>query len=237
MASKVAMRTRATVASGRPLINSVYTVKIPAKRVLLMCLAELNKRTDTEKDNPVFIIKATDYRDLFGTDPADARKAVKSAVKELHDSNVIFQQSGEYETREVKWLHAVEHTAPRTPQAAHRLTIHPDVMPFLRDLESGFAKFAIQDIKALSSVNQIRLYEDLMLYRNSATKTWTTTIDDFAKRYQLAPSIVSRAATFKNKFLDMAIAAINDSTSLQVSYVASGRDIKFFIETKPDHKA
>lgn len=235
MSKKVAKHP-ASIASGRPLLNSVYSVKIPAKRVLLMCLAELNKRPEPEKDNRVFEITATTYHDIFGIDPADARKEVKAAVKELHDSNVIFQQDGKYGVKEVKWLHAVEHTGARTPQAAHRITIHEDVMPFLRDLESGFAKFNIQDVKGLSSVNQIRLYEDLMLYRNSATKSWTTSIDDFAKRYQLAPSIISRAANFKQKFLDIAIKTINESTPIQVSYVANGRDIKFFIETKPDHK-
>lgn len=230
--SKKVVKHPSSVASGRPLINSVYSVKIPAKRVLLMCLAELNKRPDTEKDNRVFEITAPAYRELFDIDETNARKEVKAAVKELHDSNVIFQQDGKYDVREVKWLHSVEHTGQRTPQAAHRITIHEDVMPFLRDLESGFAKFSIQDVKGLSSVNQIRLYEDLMLYRNSATKTWTTTIDDFAKRYQFAPSIVLRAAHFKSKFLKSAIEAINNSTPLNVTYIANGRDLKFFIEAK-----
>lgn len=230
--TKKLVKTPGNVASGRPLLNSIYSVKIPAKRVLLMCLAELNKRPESEKDNRVFEITATAYREVFEVNETNARKEVKAAVKELHDSNVIFQQDGKYGVKEVKWLHAVEHSGERTPKAAHRITIHEDVMPFLRDLESGFAKFALADVKGLSSVNQIRLYEDLMLYRTSATKSWTTSIDDLAVRYQFGPSIVQRAFHFKAKFLDKAIAAINESTPLQVSYVANGRDIKFFIETK-----
>ncbi|MCX9019079.1 replication initiation protein [Citrobacter portucalensis] len=223
----------ANVASSRPLLNSVYSVKIPAKRVLLMCLADLNKRKESDKDCPIFVITAAAYRELYGVPESNACREVARGVKELHDTSVFFPRlDGDYKYREVKWLHAIDHTDRGTVNAAHRITIHPDVMPYLRSLESGFAKFDLKDVKGLSSTNQVRLYEDLTLNKDSAGKSWVTSIDDIAERYKLTPSLIASAANFKRKFLDSAVAAINESTPLNITYIANGRNLKFFIEER-----
>ena len=225
------------VASGRTLISAAYSLKVSSKRILLMCLAQMNKRAANEKNNPDFIISAASYQKLFGIDGSDARKEVKEGIKDLHDSDVVFYNpTPQISKIEVKWLLRIMSINSGTVNAFNIITIHPDIWPYFYDLESGFAKFNIQEVSELSSSNQIRLYEDCILHRNAANKSFTMNMDEFALRYKFSASVMSRPALFKTKFLDKAITAINKSTPLFVSYVNSGRDFQFYIAENPAYK-
>ncbi|EGG9814469.1 replication initiation protein [Salmonella enterica] len=216
------------IAQGRDLINAAYTLKLPAKRVLLMCLAQLNASDKPDDHNGEFVLTAAQYRDLWGGDKAKTSRDMKAGVKELKSNWLKFLlNDGVYEEKEIPWLVSIEHGSAGTPAAIHRIMFNPVVMPFMRELEKGFALFNIRDCAPLSSTNQIRLYEDLALRKSFGW--WNTTLDDFAARYQLSSSSLSRPSDFKRNFLDTAIEQINLNTGLKVVYSNQGREFKFTI--------
>lgn len=221
------------VAAARSVVNSSYALALPGQRLLLMMIAQMNKRPDGQKSDPVFLIRNADYATLFECDKANAHRDVLKGIKELREGEVQFKiNDAEYDTRGVPWLYARDFKARATVNAVHRLTIHPEVMPFLLELEKGFSKFNIADIRSLSSNNQVRLFVDCNLNRNTAGKSWRTNLDDFGTRYHLSESVLSRPSEFERKFLKPAIVAINKTTPLYISYRREGREFMFYIEEK-----
>ncbi|EHK8991127.1 replication initiation protein [Escherichia coli] len=220
------------VAQGRALLDSAYSLKLSSKRILLMCLAQLNANENPSAHNGEFFISATEYRKIFGGSQPKSSTDVRAGVEELYDASVRFllPDDDEYEEGEMRWIFRREIHDEGKSTAKHKLYFNPFVMPFMKELERGFAQYNLKDCSSLTSTNQIRLYEDLSLWRN--TGWWNTTLDDFENRYQLSASLTSRPAEFKRRFLDLAIAQINTSTPLLISYSSEGRKFRFTIVDK-----
>lgn len=218
-------------------MNSVYVMPLSAKRILLMCLSDLNMADSRDAHDGVFKISAARYRTYFGCDAAKASRDVRAGLAALYEGTVRFSPSddSEWEEIEMRWLEMVKSNGKGKPTAEHEVIFTASVMPYLKELERGFARFNMKECGKLTSTNQIRLYEDLCLRRDSGW--WNTTLDDFAARYDFTDSVIGRPSWVKRGFLDSALKQINKHTPLRVAVTIEGSSFKFtIIDTLKDSK-
>ena len=117
-------------------------------------------------------------------------------------------------------------------EAISKLKFTDDVMPLITQLEKHFTSYQLEQVKDLSSIYAIRLYELMMQWRSSG-KTQQIPIDELRYKLGIEPDQYKQMVNFKTKVLDFAIDQINEHTDIKASYEQhkEGRSITGFTFT------
>ncbi|MDT0478162.1 RepB family plasmid replication initiator protein, partial [Streptomyces sp. DSM 41014] len=108
----------------------------------------------------------------------------------------------------------------------------------MTQLEKHFTSYQLEQVKDLSSIYAIRLYELMMQWRATG-KTQQIPIDELRHKLGIEPDQYQKMSNFKDKVLDVAINQINEHTDIKASYEQhkEGRSITGFTFTfKPKQK-
>ena len=137
----------------------------------------------------------------------------------------------------------VQSVAYATNESYIKIKFTDDVMPLITQLEKHFTSYQLEQVKDLSSIYAIRLYELMMQWRSSG-KTQQIPIDELRYKLGIEPDQYKQMVNFKTKVLDFAIDQINEHTDIKASYEQhkEGRSITGFTFTfkeksKPKVKA
>lgn len=228
-ANKVAWQSNA-------LLNAAYSMSRDEKRLLWLCLSQLNGNETSIPDE--FTITLADYTRLFDIDSSNASSDIRGALEKLRLREVIFylpDEDGENGDRAFDAKNIVIGRGVRPKRGVYTLELNPKLGKFLLGLSREFTKLQLLDVADLRNPHAMRLYENLIQFES--TNTFCQRIEWFIERYQL-PASYTRYANFKQKFLDVAVDEINAKTPLSVGYVENktGRkvtSILFSFSRKP----
>ena len=111
-------------------------------------------------------------------------------------------------------------------------------MPLITQLEKHFTSYQLEQVKDLSSIYAIRLYELMMQWRSSG-KTQQIPIDELRYKLGIEPDQYKQMVNFKTKVLDFAIDQINEHTDIKASYEQhkEGRSITGFTFTFKENQS
>jgi len=132
----------------------------------------------------------------------------------------------------------VQSVAYATNESYIKIKFTDDVMPLITQLEKHFTSYQLEQVKDLSSIYAIRLYELMMQWRATG-KTQQIPIDELRHKLGIEPDQYQKMSNFKDKVLDVAIDQINEHTDIKASYEQhkEGRSITGFTFTfKPKQK-
>ena len=224
------------VVKDNALVSASYYLSLAEQRLILLGIVEA--RNNQSQDNE-FIIHVNSYISAFGVDDSTAYLTIKEACKRLRGRYFTYQKlvNDNLEQTESNWVQSVSYAIN---SSYVKIKFTDDVMPLITNLERHFTSYQLEQVKDLTSIYSIRLYELLISWKK--TKKVELSLADLRLKLGIEPNEYKAMNNFKAKVLDLAVSQINEHTDITVKYeqVKTGRTIvgfKFSFKEKPKPKA
>ena len=223
------------VVKDNALINASYYLSLTEQRLIL--LAIIQARAEKMTSSNEFKVQVSSYINAFGVERSTAYEALQKAVDTLINRRFSYYRIANDQQEKVttNWVQSVAYA---TNESYIKIKFTDDVMPLITQLEKHFTSYQLEQVKDLSSIYAIRLYELMMQWRSSG-KTQQIPIDELRYKLGIEPDQYKQMVNFKTKVLDFAIDQINEHTDIKASYEQhkEGRSITGFTFTfKPKQK-
>ncbi len=226
------------VVKDNALINASYYLSLTEQRLIL--LAIIQARAEKMTSSNEFKVKVSSYINAYGVADATAYEAIQKATETLRTRYFTFERvvDGEPERVVSNWVQSIAYAEN---SSYIKIKFTDAVMPLITQLEKHFTSYQLEQVKDLSSIYAIRLYELMMQWRSSG-QTQQIPIDELRYKLGIEPDQYQKMSNFKDKVLDVAIDQINEHTDIKASYDQhkEGRLITGFTFTfkeKPKPKA
>lgn len=226
------------VVKDNALINASYYLSLTEQRLIL--LAIIQARAEKMTSSNEFKVKVSSYINAYGVADATAYEAIQKATETLRTRYFTFERvvDGEPERVVSNWVQSIAYAEN---SSYIKIKFTDDVIPLITQLEKHFTSYQLEQVKDLSSIYAIRLYELMMQWRATG-KTQQIPIDELRYKLGIEPDQYKQMVNFKKKVLDFAIDQINEHTDIKASYEQhkEGRSITGFTFTfkeKPKPKA
>ena len=224
------------VVKDNALVSASYYLSLAEQRLILLGIVEA--RNNQSQDNE-FIIHVNSYINAFGVDDSTAYLTIKEACKRLRGRYFTYQKlvNDNLEQTESNWVQSVSYAIN---SSYVKIKFTDDVMPLITNLERHFTSYQLEQVKDLTSIYAIRLYELLISWKQK--KKVELPLVDLRLKLGIEPNEYKAMNNFKAKVLDLAVSQINEHTDITVKYeqVKTGRTItgfKFSFKQKAKDKA
>ena len=225
------------VVKDNALINASYYLSLTEQRLIL--LAIIQARAEKKTTGNEFKVKVSSYINAYGVADATAYEAIQKATETLRTRYFTFERvvDGEPERVVSNWVQSIAYAEN---SSYIKIKFTDDVMPLITKLEKHFTSYQLEQVKDLTSIYAIRLYEMIIQWRATG-KTQQIPIDELRYKLGIEPDQYKQMVNFKKKVLDFAINQINEHTDIKASYEQhkQGRSITgftFSFKQKPKPK-
>ena len=212
------------VVKDNALVSASYYLSLAEQRLILLGIVEA--RNNQSQDNE-FIIHVNSYINTFGVDDSTAYLTIKEACKRLRGRYFTYQKlvNDNLEQTETNWVQSVSYAIN---SSYVKIKFTDDVMPLITNLEKHFTSYQLEQVKDLTSIYAIRLYELLISWKQ--TKKVELSLVDLRLKLGIEPNEYKAMNNFKAKVLDLAVSQVNEHTDITVKYeqVKQGRNITGF---------
>lgn len=239
--NKADVTRRAQITQDNALINASYTLDIVEKRLILLAIARAAKSGKGITANDYLEIHADDYVECFNVTRSTAYKALKSASVSLFDRYFTYEsitKKGNIAIHKARWTQDISYV---TNESTVKIVFGVAVAPFITDLKEKFTSYYLNDIKQLTSVYAIRLYELIIAWREIG-KTHEIALEELRDKLGILEHEYERMSDFKKRVLETAIKQINKHTNIEIKAYQhkKGRSISgfsFSLKLKKDDNA
>lgn len=202
------------VVKDNALINASYYLSLTEQRLIL--LAIIQARAEKMTSSNEFKVKVSSYINAFGVEKSTAYEALQKAVDTLINRRFSYYRivNDQQEKVTTNWVQSVAYA---TNESYIKIKFTDDVMPLITQLEKHFTSYQLEQVKDLTSIYAIRLYELMMQWRSSG-QTQQIPIDELRYKLGIEPDQYKQMVNFKTKVLDFAIDQINEHTDIKASY-------------------
>lgn len=192
------------------LVEASYKMSIPAKRVMLMLLAQIHPgQRDVSKK---VRIEAADYAEKTGVDFSQSYKDIKTGCREL--MRTIISMKKVKTTEEcvvVSWMEY--HESEGWLEASFTSWIAPYIHYLAR---IGYTTINIDKALRFKRFYSVRLYEMVMQFKETGVLHITT--DNLRKGFHIQAKQYPRFADLKRRVLNPSLKEINEKTDWVVAY-------------------
>ena len=189
-------------------VEAIYGLSVDAKKLLLSTFLHI------DKDSGNIVIHREDLLQEIGIDPRKYRKEhLKAIFRELM-TKVIEIKDLENPNNWVllQLLKKVEYK-----DGYFRTSIYPELLPYFEEVQKRlFTKFNIQNIKPLTSIYAIRIYELCKRFYKDSSHAHIS-IDQLKKILQIENKY-KQTSDFRKRVLDVAKKQINKNTDLEIDF-------------------
>ena len=201
-------------------VEAVYSLSLEAKKILLSVILHLNDSNKIE-------IHRTDLMKEVGVDPRKV-KNLKEVIKELMTKIIEIRDldnSGNWSLYQLLMATEYENGVLKT-------SVYPELLPYFKEAQERlFTRFNIQNIRPLTSVHAVRIYELVKQFDDTGWRE--IDLDEFKKMLHLE-SKYDRIFDLKRRVLEVAKKQINTNTDINIDYelIKQGRKyikIRFII--------
>ena len=197
------------------LINASYYLDLVEQRLILLAIIEARKLG--RQPNEELYIHAQSYANNFGVTTNTAYTVLNTACKNLFDRRFTYQRlskKGVLETVVSRWVQ----TAIYAENGGYiAIKFSDDVMPLITKLEKHFTSYELEQVKDLTSIYAIRLYEMLVQWRGNG-KTPQIKLNELREKLGIIEGEYEQMTNFKTKVLNQAISQINKHTDIKATY-------------------
>ena len=206
------------------LVSASYYLSLAEQRLILLGIVEA--RNNQSQDNE-FIIHVNSYISAFGVDDSTAYLTIKEACKRLRGRYFTYERlvNGNLEQLESNWIQSIAYAVN---SSYVKIKFTEAVMPLITNLEKHFTSYQLEQVKDLTSIYAIRLYELLISWKQ--TRKVELSLSDLRLKLGIENHEYKAMNNFKAKVLDLAVSQINEHTDITVKYeqVKQGRNITGF---------
>lgn len=216
------------VVQANQLISSSQTLTLMEKRLVLLAAAKVDSRgTWPEGEDGVITITAAEFAKQYALKGGVAYEGLKAAAEKLFERKIrkIEQAGKRGKVRtDIRWVWQCTYI---DQAATVKLAFTPDMAPFLSELNREFTKFYLNNVKDLSSVYAIRLYELCSQYRKIGRRNMT--LKEFREYMDLGESY-EKIGNLRMRVLNPSIAGVCEHTDLVVKCIdiKQGRSVVGF---------
>ena len=213
------------------LINAAYAMTIDERRLLMLAMSKIGDprlRSPDPSEPLTFELTATEWVSHFGH-PSKAYQSMKAACKRLKRRDVVFKNKTY--TEDVMWCDSIRYIED---EGKVRLRFGWTLSHYLLGMYQEFTTTNLMELRHLSSVHSVRIYEMCAQFRKTGLKI--TTIEDL-KRALCLEGKYKLVKDFRVKVIEPAVKEINKNTDLNIkaTFLKKGRAfdrIEFRIKTK-----
>ena len=202
------------------LIEAAYMMSVPAKRVMLLLIAQLHpgQRDITEK----VTIHAEAYAKATGVNSTQAYNDIKKGCRELMRTIIVTKNNHEQTTEEcvvVQWMKYHKN------EGWLEATFTQWIAPFLHQLKSEYTTIEINEALKFSRFYTVRLYELLMQFQRTGERH--ITVVDLRRVFEIEEPKYRKFSEFNRWVLSPSITEIENKTPLDVAWepIKTGRKI------------
>lgn len=223
-----------TIKKSNSLARAVYRISTSEQRLMLLAVANANGDINALKRSTIY---ARDYAEMFNLTPQAAYMALQEVSETLFERRftILDELDGNPRRRLRRWIQGVDYI---DDQGCITLVFSDDVLPFLIEQSKNFSYYFLDDVKALTSIYALRLYEILISWRglpapDGKRTTHKFEIHELREMLGVEPEKYTRVDNLKKRVLDVATKQINEHTNISVSWtqVKAGRRIAGFYFT------
>lgn len=201
------------VAKSNELIQeSRYAMTVQQNKIMLYLISKIRPM---DAGNEVYQVSIREFCQVCNItqDSGKNYNDAKKAIKALADKSIWVKQEDGNEVL-LRWLNCVKlnHTTH-----CFEITFHPDMLPYLYDLQSRYTRYCLDNVLTMQSKYGIRLYELLKSYQY-LQKEINFSLEEL--RQKLDVSGYKRYPDFRRFVLDKAIEDINECSDITVGYTA-----------------
>lgn len=198
------------VAKGNDLIQqSRFSLTMQQNKIMLFLISKIKPH---DIGNEMYSISIREFCKVCNIecDSGKNYSDVKNALKTLADKSVWVKIDGNDTL--LRWLNRLRVNR----ETGHiELSFHPDMIPFLYDLQSRYTSYSLENVLTMRSKYGIRLYELLKSYEY-LKKEISFSLDELKERLD-AP--YKRYPDFRRYVLEPAIDDINNCSDIEVGYI------------------
>lgn len=214
------------VVQSNDLILATYTMEKTDKELMLACVSQIDSRPNAPEvtENTEFKISIDSMKSLFfgksSKNEQNIYRDIENASKRLYEVDMVMQLP-DNKILQTRLISSIVFD-PDNGQVI--LSFANKILPYLTQLKANFTKYKLLEIRELSSIHSIRLYELVVMWVNQFQYSKEFSIEEFKQ----AMSVVGKYKQFselQKYVIDKAINDINENTNytVKVDYLKKSR--------------
>ena len=209
------------VSKSNDLIEAKYRLSVQEQRLLAIMISDIKP---DDKDFKKYQYKISDILEWINIEDKGFYKKLREITRRLlsrtltiKQDNVLFQTN---------WLAGAKYYFK---EGVIELTFHPDLKPYLLQLQKCFTQYALRNVLELKSKYAFRLYELLKQYQSIGKRKFS--VSELRDLLGVEQGELKLWVHFKTRVLEIAKREINQKTDLEINYKTEkvGRRIEYII--------
>jgi plasmid replication initiation protein len=238
--SSLPVKDTSIVVKSNNMIESAHGLTLAEQRIITMAIAWSRDYAQSLNIESWVEIRADNYAELFGVDIDTAYKQMRVAAKDLTERKIKLKgfdiKTGFKATYLANWVSAAIYVESI---GVIRVRFDEMVIACISQVERSFTSYKVSNIKKLSSLYAIRLYEILRQFK--VPKKRYLTLQEIREYLEVEGASYDRPDNLKARVLEPAVRQINAQTDLTIRYnrVLQGRatvGYEFVILSKDEGK-
>ena len=224
-----------TVYKANEIVEAGYRLSLNEQRVVLACIAQVNSAEKLLVTDE-FELSAKDFTQLFSVSDDRAYHSLIEVAESLFNRYVVLDNPYPNRPRvkrlKMRWISSIGYMPD---EGKIVLRFSQDILPYLSELKGQFTKYELKHIGNMTSIYAIRLYELLMQWKGTGTRT--VEIEWLKQQFQLEGQYQAMK-DFKKWVIDPAVKDINTHSDFEVSWTQkkTGRRVTHFTFTFGEKK-
>lgn len=222
--SSLPVKDTSIVVKSNNMIESAHGLTLAEQRIITMAIAWSRDYAQPLNIESWVEIRADNYAELFGVDIDTAYKQMRVAAKDLIERKIKLKgldiKTGLKATYLANWVSAAIYVESI---GVIRVRFDEMVIACISQVERSFTSYKVSNIKKLSSLYAIRLYEILRQFK--VPKKRYLTLQEIREYLEVEGASYDRPDNLKARVLEPAVKQINAQTDLTIRYnrVLQGR--------------
>ncbi|MEN9849103.1 MAG: hypothetical protein RL368_1843 [Pseudomonadota bacterium] len=204
-----------TVYKSNKIIEAGYKLSLNEQRLVLSCIAKVSSSKPLTATQ-CFEVTAKEFSVRFGIGLDKSYQTLKAVSEQLFERYVIIDNPNPEDKTlkytKTRWISSINY---HTDIGKVSLIFAPFMLPYLSDLHEQFTFYLLENISGMNSIYAIRLYELLMQWGTTGTRT--IEIDWLKRQFELEEGY-DRMFDLKKRVIDPAVSDINTHSNYNVSW-------------------
>ena len=192
------------------LIEAKYRLSVQEQRLMAIMVSDIKP---DDKDFKPYRYKIKDILSWIGIEDGGYYKKLRTVTRKLISRCITVYNPEEETIFQTSWLAGAKY---HVKKGYIDLSFHPDLKPYLLQLQKCFTQYALQNVLELKSKYAFRLYELCKQYQSIGKRKFQ--VDELRDLLGLEKNELKRWSDFKGKVLEIAQREINKHTDLKIKY-------------------
>lgn len=214
------------VVQSNDLILAAYSMEKTDKELMLACVSQIDSRPTAPEvtENTEFKVSIESMKSLFfgksSKNEQNIYRDIENASKRLYEVDIVMQLPD----NKILQTRLVSSIVFDPDNGQVILSFANKILPYLTQLKANFTKYKLLEIRELSSIHSIRLYELVVMWVNQFQYSKEFTLEEF-KHVMNVANKYKQFGQLKDRVIETAINDINENTNytVKVEYLKKAR--------------